>query len=160
MKIVGFDPGTKITGSAVIDIVSLKRVELIHHSSIKIPSSLDHQNKLLLLYQEAKKILHDFHPDLASMEGIFAKYNIQSAFKIGQARGVLMLALAEMNIKAVEFSPREVKKSVTGNGNASKLQVAYMIKHFFPNIIESSYDETDAVAIALTLFHRISLKLC
>ena len=107
----------------------------------------------------AHKIIAEYKPDIAVVETIFYGKNIKSAFTLGHARGVIILALAQHNIEIEEYSPREVKKSVVGNGNASKEQVEYMVQKILnlDNKPETQ-DAADALAIALCQFNKNKFK--
>ena len=105
------------------------------------------------------KIIAEYKPDIAVVETIFYGKNIKSAFTLGHARGVIMLALAQHDIKIEEYSPREVKKSVVGNGNASKEQVAYMVQKILNlSTKPKTEDAADALAIALCQFNKNKFK--
>jgi crossover junction endodeoxyribonuclease RuvC len=111
--------------------------------------------RLCILYREIRKIIDEYKPQFAAVESIFFGKNIQSVFTLGHARGVIMLALAQEGIPIMEYSPREIKKAVVGNGNASKQQVRYMITQLLP-ITQSNLtsDAADALAIALCYYNK------
>jgi crossover junction endodeoxyribonuclease RuvC len=111
--------------------------------------------RLCILYFEIKKILDEYNPRFAAIESIFFGKNIQSVFTLGHARGVIMLALAQQEIPIFEYSPREIKKAVVGNGNASKQQIRYMVTQLLP-ITQSKLtsDAADALAIALCYYNK------
>ena len=118
--------------------------------------SLPLAERLVTVYTEIKKIIEEYKPDLAAVESIFYGKNIRSAFSLGHVRGVILLILAENKIKITEFSPREVKKSVVGNGNASKEQVKFMVGKFLGiEIDKKTQDAADALANALCLYNKI-----
>lgn len=155
MKIVGIDPGTQVLGYSVIEY-RRPGMELLVSRVLKVPAKLDLSGKLLHIWTEIGQWLNQDKPDQVAIEDIFVQYNIQSAFKIGQARGVIILAAAQQNIPIHEYSPREVKCAVTGNGNASKEQVAAMVRRHFPQIpAESPLDLTDAIGIAICHINRL-----
>lgn len=111
--------------------------------------------RLCVIYEEIRKVLEQFKPDYASVETMFFGKNFQGIFSLGHARGVILLALAQASIPIFEYSPREVKKAVVGNGNASKLQVRYMIEQLLPISKEKlTSDAADALAIALCHYNR------
>ncbi len=111
--------------------------------------------RLCVIYEEIRKVLEQFKPDFASVETMFFGKNFQGIFSLGHARGVILLALAQASIPIFEYSPREVKKAVVGNGNASKLQVRYMIEQLLPISKEKlTSDAADALAIALCHYNR------
>jgi crossover junction endodeoxyribonuclease RuvC len=122
---------------------------------IKIDERKPLTERLCILYEEINKVLHDYNPQIAAVESMFFGKNIQGIFSLGHARGVIMLALAQQGIPIHEYSPREVKKAVVGNGNASKLQVRYMIGQLLPIAKEKlTSDAADALAIAMCHYNR------
>ena len=127
MIIFGVDPGTICTG---FGIVKLKSSELsnIHSGVIQPPSNLELSLKLEFIYNELDRLIKRYKPDQFSLETAFYGKNVQSALKIGYVRGISMLAAVRNGLPTGEYSPREVKKSVVGNGAASKEQVQFMIK--------------------------------
>jgi crossover junction endodeoxyribonuclease RuvC len=149
MIILGIDPGTRITGYGVIRYVNNNFVK-IANGSIKLPVQKSIPQRLEIIYDEINKIIKKFKPDEFAIETAFYGKNVQSAMKIGYARGVSILCAIHNKLPASEYSPREVKKSVVGRGAASKDQVAFMIKTLL-NIKEEKIkvDESDALAIAL-----------
>jgi len=113
-------------------------------------------NRLKALYESICVILNEYHPEVAAVESMFFHRQIKSIFTLGHARGVLLLALAVKGVPIVEYSPREIKKSVVGNGNASKLQVRYMINQIYPLKETPRRDDAyDALAIATCHYNRM-----
>ncbi len=156
MVILGIDPGTRVIGYSFIE-VNKRNIELLEVSSLKISSKLKHTKKLLKIYNFIEELIERGHPDVAVVEDIFLSPNIRASFKMGQARGVILLALEKMNIPIVEYSPREVKQSITGNGNATKSQVQYMVNQIFgkSNLKIDNYDQSDAIAIAYCHYNHL-----
>lgn len=112
-------------------------------------------DRLVVIYSEIKKIIEKYKPEISAVETIFYGKNIRSAFTLGHVRGTIILALAEQKIRIMEYSPREIKKSVVGNGNASKEQVKFMVEKILKtNFDNKSQDATDALAIALCQFNK------
>lgn len=112
--------------------------------------------RLKRIYQELCSVIQTYHPDELAIESAFYGKNAQSALKLGQARGVAILAAVENEIPTTEYSPREVKKAVVGNGSASKEQVQYMIKSMLHlSDRKMLHDTSDAIAIAICHLHRI-----
>jgi len=111
--------------------------------------------RLVILYTEINKVLEEFRPNFAVVETMFFGKNIQGIFSLGHARGVILLALAQHNIPITEYSPREIKKAVVGNGNASKQQVRYMVTQLLPiSQAKLTSDAADALAIALCYYNK------
>jgi|UniRef100_A0A832DLD6 crossover junction endodeoxyribonuclease RuvC len=156
MIIIGIDPGTNITGYGVVKFSgnNLKRID---SGIIRLPSSKSIHKRLEIIYDELFKLLKKHKPDEFAIETAFYGKNVQSAMKIGYARGVSILAAVHNGINVSEYSPREIKKSVVGKGAASKQQVNYMIKNILGiTDIKMKSDESDALAIAIC--HAFRLK--
>ena len=149
MIIFGVDPGTICTGYGIIKYIGNDLAD-INSGIIKPPSSSTLGEKLAFIYDELSRLIKSYSPDQFSIETAFYGKNVQSAMKIGYVRGIALLAAVHGNIPASEYSPREIKKSVVGNGAASKEQVQYMIKKIL-GIRKSKmeFDETDALAAAI-----------
>lgn len=159
MIIIGIDPGSHICGYGILKLEN-NRIVAAGCDVIKIDSTLDLAERLAVIYSEIDQIIDEYKPNIAAVETIFYGKNIKSAFTLGHARGAILLALAQRKIKIVEYSPREVKKSVVGNGNASKEQVEYMVKKILKiDIKPETQDATDALANALCLFNKIKLGI-
>ena len=153
--IVGIDPGSKATGYAFLS-VEHKKVKPLAYGVIKNNPRMTLANRITLLYQELSKLLDEFQPTIASIEKIFYAKNVRSLVSLGEARGVLLLALEQSQIPIYEYSAREVKKAVVGNGNASKQQVQYMVKSIMKiKDEELQFDITDAIAIALCHVNKL-----
>ena len=156
MIILGVDPGTNITGYGLIEYTS-NQFRRVTHGVIKLPTSKSISEKIEIIYAELDNILKIYKPDEFAIETAFYGKNVQSALKIGYARGVSLLAAIHNKIPASEYSPREVKKAVVGKGGASKDQVDFMVRAIL-NVkkIKFKPDESDALAIALC--HAFRLK--
>ena len=156
MIILGIDPGTTVTGYGIIKYEN-NTFTKIASGVINLPSTKPMPIRLKVIHQEINKIIGLYKPDEFAIETAFYGKNVQSAMKIGYARGVAILAAVLNNIPASEYSPREIKKSVVGRGSATKEQVGFMIKSilvFDQKNMKS--DETDALAIALC--HAFRMK--
>jgi crossover junction endodeoxyribonuclease RuvC len=156
MIILGVDPGTLFTGYGIIEKKD-GRVLLLDVGVIKNPSKSSMPLRLRKIYTSLCTVIQQFHPDEFAIETAFYSNNAQSALKIGQARGVAILAGANFEIPVTEYSPREVKKAVVGSGAASKRQVQYMVmKLFHLQDPPKPLDATDAIAVAMCHSNRIS----
>jgi len=149
MIILGVDPGTIFTGYGIISY-SNGEITPLAAGVIKIPPTKDLSPRLKIIYDELDKLIKKYKPDEFAIETAFFGKNVQSAMKIGYARGVSLLAAIQNEIPSKEYSPREVKKSVVGNGAASKEQVQYMIKKLLSvKKAKMKFDESDALAVAI-----------
>lgn len=157
MIILGIDPGTTVTGYGIIKYKKNTCTQ-IASGIINLPSSKPIPHRLKIIYDVLDKLIKTYKPDEFAIETAFYGKNVQSAMKIGYARGVSILAAVNNGIPTNEYSPREVKKSVVGKGAATKEQVKYMIKTLL-NVKNDKMknDESDALAIALC--HAFRFKL-
>ena len=158
MIILGIDPGSLNVGYGIIQ-VEKRKIVAAGCDTIKINPKLQLTERLVQIHLGMDKIIAEYKPDIAVVETIFYGKNIKSAFTLGHARGVIILALAQHNIEIEEYSPREVKKSVVGNGNASKEQVEYMVQKILNlSTKPKTEDAADALAIALCQFNKNKFK--
>ena len=156
MIILGVDPGTNFTGFGIIKSNNNSFTKIVN-GLIKLPANKSLAEKLEIIYDELNKLIKTYKPDEFAIETAFYGKNVQSAMKIGYARGVSILAAIHNKVPTSEYSPREVKKSVVGNGAASKQQVSFMIKSLLEIKNEKmKFDESDALAIALC--HAFRMK--
>jgi crossover junction endodeoxyribonuclease RuvC len=147
--ILGVDPGTQIAGYGVIKITG-QHIELLQYGVLKLGKYSTYQLKLQKIFQRITQLIDEFLPDEMAIEDPFYGKNPQSMLKLGRAQGVAMAAALNRNIPIVEYSPKSVKKSVTGNGGASKEQVAFMLQSILKQELKPEFfDATDAVAIAI-----------
>ena len=159
MVIIGVDPGTNFTGYGIIK-QNKNTITIVVSGLIKLPQLKLLPQKLEIIYDEIDKVIKTYKPDEFAIETAFYGKNVQSAMKIGYARGVSILAAVHNKIPASEYSPREIKKSVVGTGAASKEQVSYMIKSILDiKNIKMRFDESDALAVALCHAFRMRTPL-
>ncbi len=153
MRILGIDPGTSVTGIGIVEQKN-EKIYLIHYDCINLNSKESLPVRLKKIYDECLICIKKFKPDEFAIETAFYGKNIQSTLKLGQARGVAIIAALNSNLEISEYSPREVKKSVTGNGASSKEHVQYMVRSILSlndRVIE--IDSSDALAVALCHFY-------
>lgn len=156
MIIIGVDPGTILTGFGIIGS-DKNKFNCLEAGTIKLQSKLSIAQRLEIIYNELDKLIKIYKPHEFAIETAFYGKNVQSAMKIGYARGVSLLAAVHNKIPASEYSPREIKKAVVGTGAASKEQVNYMIKTLLNlKLKKVKFDESDALAVALC--HAFRLK--
>lgn len=148
--IIGVDPGTQVLGYGVIKIRGGQQIELVQYGVIHLSKYSTHQLKLKKIFDRISQLIDDYLPDEMAIEDPFFGKNAQSMLKLGRAQGVSMAAALAKNIPIVEYSPRKIKQSVTGNGNASKEQVAYMLENILKQELSREFmDATDGIAIAI-----------
>jgi crossover junction endodeoxyribonuclease RuvC len=149
MKILGIDPGTQVMGWGVVETDG-SDVSLVAYGAIKVPEKLQPAQKLNLLYTELQKIIHKYAPDNVAVEQPFVARNVHSAFVVGRAQAIALLAAANKDIPAFEYTPAQVKQQVANYGASSKEQIQEMVKILL-NLTEvpQPNDAADALAIAL-----------
>ncbi|HEX9828570.1 MAG TPA: crossover junction endodeoxyribonuclease RuvC [Bacteroidota bacterium] len=158
MIILGVDPGTLVTGYGVIERKNGK-FRVLEYNFVKNRSSHSMPLRLKAIYSALCDVINRHHPDEFAIETAFYGKNAQSALKIGHARGVSILAAVNHQLPTAEYSPREVKKAVVGNGAASKDQVQFMVKSILQlRTTPKFYDVSDALAVALCHYHRKGRK--
>jgi crossover junction endodeoxyribonuclease RuvC len=147
--ILGLDPGTTIMGYGVISVKGTK-LTIIQFGVIHLSKYEGHELKLKKIFDRVLGLVDEYHPDHVALEAPFYGKNVQSMLKLGRAQGVAMAAALSREVPIIEYAPKKVKQSVTGNGNASKEQVAKMLMNLL-NIKElpKLLDATDALAVAV-----------
>ena len=156
MKILGIDPGSRNLGYAVIECEK-RELRLVEAGLIKI-KPIDFQYQLSQMIEGLDMIFNSFSVDEVAMEDIFYAYNPQTVLKLAQFRGALALRLIQLHGKFSEYTPLQVKKALTGNGKASKEQVAFMVKKILGIKREiKPLDVSDAMAVAITHAQRVRL---
>ena len=148
--ILGIDPGTTIMGFGIIS-VKKQKIELVSIHELILKKYPHHATKLKYIFERTLSIIDEFHPDEVALEAPFYGKNVQSMLKLGRAQGVAMAASLYRDIPITEYSPKKVKMAITGNGNASKEQVAGMLQNLlslkeFPT---KYLDATDGLAVAV-----------
>jgi crossover junction endodeoxyribonuclease RuvC len=153
MIVLGIDPGSRITGYGVIEITN-EGHRVIDYGLVK-PEGRDHALRLAQIHGAIGKILDKMPPDACAIEMPVYARNAQSMLKLGRAQAAAMLAVLNREIPVVEYTPKEVKKSVTGNGNATKSQVWFMVKKLLTIEEDRGLDAADALAVGLCHAHRL-----
>jgi len=149
MKILGIDPGTQVMGWGVVETDG-SDVSMLSYGAIKVPDKLQAAAKLNLLYTELQKIIRKYQPDNVAVEQPFVAKNIHSAFMVGRAQAIALLAAASKDIPAYEYTPAQVKQQVANYGNSSKEQIQEMVRiQLNLNEVPEPNDAADALAIAL-----------
>ena len=149
MKVLGIDPGLGNTGYGIVSAVN-NNFELIDFGVIKTNSKDKLANRLQIIFNEISQLISNHKPTIFSIEEIFYSKNVKSSLLLGHARGVAMAAASVNNILVYEYAARKIKQSLTGNGNAHKDQVQFMVKNLLKmNEAPKSNDASDALGIAL-----------
>lgn len=154
--IMGIDPGTNVMGYGVLGING-KKVEVVVMGVIQLNKLESHYLRLNRIFQRVTGLVDQYLPDELAIEAPFCGKNVQSMLKLGRAQGVAMAAALSRDIPIAEYAPLSIKQSVTGNGGASKEQVANMLKyilHIPQERMPHLLDATDALAAALTHFYE------
>jgi crossover junction endodeoxyribonuclease RuvC len=153
VRILGIDPGLRRTGWGVIDIEG-NRLIYVGCGSVEPPEELPLAARLLAIHEGLAAVLGDFKPEEAAVEQTFVNRDGVATLKLGQARGVAMLAPAMFGISVAEYAPNQVKKTFVGAGHADKNQISVMLKILLPKAEPKSPDAADALAIAITHAHH------
>jgi crossover junction endodeoxyribonuclease RuvC len=152
--ILGIDPGTIIMGYGLIHIKNTK-AELLTTGVIKLEKFDDHALRLQKIFERTIGIIEEYKPDELAIEAPFFGKNVQSMLKLGRAQGVAIAAALSKNIPITEYSPKKIKMSITGNGNASKEQVAAMLQQLLQfKHTSDHFDATDALGAAMCHFFQ------
>jgi crossover junction endodeoxyribonuclease RuvC len=152
MRLVfGIDPGTATTGYGVVRNREDGSLEAVGYGTILTPAGMAAQQRLSILFHRLNELLLLHRPDGCAVEKLFFQRNVSTAIAVGQARGVVMLAIAEAGLEVAEYTPNEVKQAVAGYGSAGKKQVQEMVRVLLalPEIPRPD-DAADALAIAIT----------
>lgn len=150
LRILGLDPGTATTGFGIVD-AGEGDLRVVAYGVITTPAGDATELRLQSIFRQLNALLVEHKPKRAAVEQLFFGRNITTAIAVGQARGVLLLALADAGIPVSEYSPPKVKEAVTGYGKAEKAQMQLMVRHLL-NLNETPQpdDAADALAVAIT----------
>jgi crossover junction endodeoxyribonuclease RuvC len=152
--ILGIDPGTTIMGYGIIQIID-KKPSLIVLGNIDLKKYTDHYIKLKHIFDRVTSLIDQYHPDELAIEAPFFGKNVQSMLKLGRAQGVAIAAALSRSMPIFEYAPRKIKMSITGYGNASKEQVAAILKNLLKiKELPKDLDATDGLAAAMCHFYQ------
>ncbi|MEM7085291.1 MAG: crossover junction endodeoxyribonuclease RuvC [Bacteroidota bacterium] len=152
--ILGIDPGTTIMGFGIIKVVE-KRMQFLQLNELKLSKYDDHYVRLKHIFERTIQLIETFHPDEIAIEAPFFGKNVQSMLKLGRAQGVAMAAGLSRQVPITEYSPKKIKMAITGNGNASKEQVAKMLQSTLGlKELPKNLDSTDGLAAAVCHFYN------
>ncbi|WP_262485615.1 crossover junction endodeoxyribonuclease RuvC [Crocinitomix algicola] len=147
--ILGIDPGTSIMGYGLIHVKN-GQMDLVTFGVIHLNKLSNHPDKLKRIFTRVDQLILEYHPDEMAIEAPFFGKNVQSMLKLGRAQGVSIAAALHRNIPFEEYTPKKIKQSITGSGNASKEQVAAMLMRMFKvKEVPKHLDATDGLAAAV-----------
>lgn len=157
MRILGIDPGTGICGFGVIEVKKTGRAKMIDNGVIATPPHTPLSERLLDIYESMHEIIKLNKPDCVSIEKLFFTKNVTTGISVAEARGVVLLVCRQHELPTFEYTPNEIKKTMTGYGSADKKQMQEMVKlHLDLTSVPKPDDAADALAAAIThsLMHR------
>jgi len=152
MRLIGLDPGLRLTGWGVIDVDG-NRLRHVAHGVVKVAADRSLAERLAELFEAVASVVAEQKPAEAAVEETFVNMNAGSTLKLGQARGVVLLAPARAGLPVFEYAANLVKKSVVGTGHADKRQIAMMVGRLLPGV-EATADAADALAVAICHAHH------
>ena len=153
VRIIGLDPGLRNTGWGVIEAEG-SRLSYVADGAVHSDADAPLAERLLQIHAQLLSVLREFAPDEAAIEETFVNKDARATLKLGQARGVVMLAPAICQIPVSEYAPNVIKKTVVGAGHAEKTQVKHMVKLLLPRAVMKTADSVDALAIAICHAHH------
>jgi len=159
--ILGIDPGTTILGYGIIKAEG-KKISLLALGVLHLEKYNDHHLKLQKIFERCIELIDGFHPDELAVEAPFFGKNVQSMLKLGRAQGVAIAAALSRQLPVMEYAPRKIKQSITGNGSASKEQVAAMLQQTLKisaSDMPAKLDATDGLAAAVCHFYQSNSPL-
>jgi crossover junction endodeoxyribonuclease RuvC len=156
-RILGIDPGSRITGYGLIDVDGPRSV-CVAHDVIQLGAEPLPQ-RLLRLLQGLRALIEEHHPDEVAMEQVFVRRNVASALVLGEARGAALCAVAEAGLPLHEYAPASIKQAIAGSGRAEKPQIQHMVRVLLKLSAVPAEDAADALACALCHAHSRTLKL-
>jgi len=152
--ILGIDPGTTIMGFGIIKVIN-KKMEFVLMNELLLSKYDDHYLRLKKIFERTIQLIDTYHPDEIAIEAPFFGKNVQSMLKLGRAQGVAMAAGLSRQITITEYAPKKIKMAITGNGTASKEQVAKMLKSLLQlKTLPKNLDATDGLAAAVCHFYN------
>lgn len=159
MRIIGIDPGYAIVGFGVLEY-NRAQFDVVDYGAVTTPAGMDFNSRLLEIYNDLCYILDRFKPDFMAIERLYFTSNQKTAIDVAQARGIVLLAARQRNIQVFEYTPLQVKQSVTGYGKAIKKQVQEMTTRILRlSEIPKPDDTADALAIAICHAHSYNSQL-
>lgn len=158
MRILGIDPGTARMGYGIVEDAGGSRDRAVAYGCLETPPDMLPEKRLQHLYRSVVELILEHKPDALAVEELFFGRNVTTAIHVGQARGIVLLAAADNGIPVREFTPAQVKQSVTGWGRAEKAQVQQMVRTLLGlREVPSPDDVADALAVAIAALHGSNL---
>lgn len=158
MRVLGVDPGTATTGYGVVEETE-EGIRALAYGVITTPAGQPLPQRLQAIYRELQRLIAKWRPDEAAVEELYFNVNVRTALSVGQARGVVLLALADAGLPLTEYGPSEVKQALTGYGGAEKRQMQEMVRMLLGLEKPPSPDDAaDALAVAVCHLHSVRLR--
>ena len=157
MRLIGLDPGLRLTGWGVIEVEG-NRLRHVAHGVVKVATAGTLAERLRELFEGVAGVIEAQRPIEAAVEETFVNVNASSTLKLGLARGVALLAPARFGIEVAEYASTAVKKSVVGAGHADKQQIQAMVQRLLPGVQLEGADAADALAVALCHGHHLQTR--
>ncbi len=158
MLVIGIDPGTAITGYGLVRERSDGSLEAVDYGAILTAKTTPMPQRLIQIFESLVEVLDRFKPQAAAVEQLFFQRNVRTALSVGQARGVVLLALAQAGLSVGEYTPLEIKQAVAGYGGADKNQVQQMVRALLElREIPRPDDAADALAVAICHIHSVKM---
>jgi crossover junction endodeoxyribonuclease RuvC len=148
MRVLGIDPGSRITGYGIVESTT-GGVAHVDNGNIAPPSSLALHGRLKFIFESLKRLIDEYRPDAVAIENVFVAKNVRSSLLLGHARGTAMIAASTADLDVAEYTPSEVKKAIAGTGGASKEQIQRMVKMLLKLPEVACEDASDALAVAI-----------
>ena len=159
MRVLGIDCGTEYTGYGVVELLADDRLACVASGAIKLSPREPMPVRLARIYRQLQEIISEYRPDRVAIEDVFYAVNVKSALKLGQVRGVALLAAASAGLEVAEYSPLSIKSAVVGYGKAEKHQVQQMVTRLLKlDEVPEPPDAADALAIAVCHLHTAATK--
>ncbi len=153
-RLLGVDPGTNLLGYALVEVLG-RRLQLLDMGVLYLDKWGSHQLKLKHIFERMQALIDQYQPREMAIEAPFYGKNVQAMLKLGRAQGVAMAAAITKEVPITEYAPRKIKQSVTGNGNATKEQVAAMLGHILKHKVDHhALDASDALAAAVCHYYQ------
>lgn len=154
MRVLGIDCGTECTGYGVVELDAQEELRCVAYGGIHLSRQAPMAERLCTIFEKLSRIIEDYRPDQVTIEEVFYAVNVKSALKLGQARGVAMLAAASHGLPVTEYAPLSIKSAVVGYGKAEKEQVQLMVARLLRlDDMPEPMDAADALAVAICDLH-------